>query len=182
MKDTQAALRAKADELLQAQSDVARLEDELKTAKARVEAIATHEMPEIMDDAEVSEFTMTDGTKFSIKESTFVNLKVENRAAFYAWCEANGLAGVIKSTIEIPFGVGDVDKADQLIALLGEGVELGEGADGVEKFQAGRTSKVEASTLRKLAKDRLAEGESWPEDLAPASIVKTVQVKAPKKK
>ena len=179
MKEVADAVRAKADELLAAEAEVARLEADLDNAKKRADSIA-REMPEIMEENEVAELTLTDGTKFVVKSSTFVNLTKDNRSAFYQWCEEHGLAGVIKTTISVPVGKGEIDKADQLIALLGEGVELTE--DGVVKFEAGRESKIEPSTLRKLANDRLEAGEDWPQDLAPISIVEKVEIKRPKKK
>lgn len=180
MQEVRKQIIEKADELRRAESEVLRIEAELKDAKADVERV-NHEMAEIMSDAELTKFAMEDGTEFSIKEQTFVNLKAEDRAAFYKWCEENGLGGVIKTTVEIPVAQGHLDEAQALVKLLGEGVQIGEDGAPV-RFEAGRTSKIEPSTLRKLAADRVEAGEVWPEHLAKISIVKTVKIKEPKKK
>lgn len=177
MKEVSNAVRDKAGELLAAQAEVARIEDDLKRAKERVETIAVHEMPEIMEDAGVEEFTTSDGVQFIRKESIFANLKAADRERFFAWCESNGCAGLIKSTVEIPFGRKELDVADALIGQLAKGVQVG---DESRAFRAGRTSKIEPTTLRKWAKDRLEAGDPIPEDLVKVQIVPKVEVKTKK--
>lgn len=162
----------KGKELVQVQRDIARLEDEIKAAKKREAEIADHEMPELMDEAEVKEFVTPAGRKVSIKEKIVVQLKEANRPAMFEWCRKNGLAGVVKNTIEVVMGQGR-EANDNTDALA----ELAEAA-GVELH---RKSKIEPSTLRRLARERHEAGEMWPEDIAPMTILRTVEIKEPKK-
>lgn len=169
MTTIQEKINEKSKDLLRGYSEIARLEDELKKAKAFVEGIEKHELPELMEEAELKEFVDTDDRKFTLSESVFVNLTVSNRREFFDWCRKNGLAGIIKTKVEIPFGAGEDEKAQELARKIQ--------ADG---FRTGIDVKIESSTLRATAKKRLESGDFWPEKLAPTTVVKSVKVKEPK--
>ena len=112
----------KAKEMVALEREIARLEDELKAAKTRHEVVSTQEMPEIMDEADVAEFVTPGGKKFSIKEQVFVALKAADRPKMFAWCRENGLAGVVKTSVEVAMGQGGEanDNADALVELANE--------------------------------------------------------------
>lgn len=160
----------KARELTRVKSEIARIEEELSTAKKYAESIENHDLPDLLEEAEMKEFVDLQGRKFSLKERVFVNLKAASRPAFFDWCRKNGLAGIIKTKVEVPFAAGQDEKADELMKAISE---LG--------HIAGKETKVESSTLRATAKKRLNSGDDWPEDIAPTTVMNVVEMKVPKK-
>lgn len=171
----QERLKKMATEARYYQIKIDQLEGELLETEAKLQDILDHDMPELMDEAGISEFKDSNGTKYTIKESCFVSLRNDNKEPFYQWCIDNHLEAVIKTTINVPLGKDRLDDADNLIEKLKGGLCIDD-SNCVKTFDAGRTSKIESQTLRKLANDRLTAGESWPEELAPATIVRRVKI------
>lgn len=131
-----------------------RLEKALKAVKGRIEDIEERQMPEVMDRLSLTDVTTTGGARVQLKESIHCSIPADKRERAYAWLRDNGEGGLIKTTVSVPFGVKEIDKADDLAKRLAE-----------EGMEAAEERKVEPSTLRAWAKRRLEEGHEVPEDL-----------------
>lgn len=99
-----AQLSAMAMEQKQAEAEVARLEEELKKAQAKLKDLSEHKIPELMDAAEVKEFTTKDGIKIKIVEKIRGSIPEANAPKAFAWLEEHGHDNLIKREFKIEFG------------------------------------------------------------------------------
>lgn len=128
------------------------LEQELKELNGRLNAIVLSELPEAMADLGLQDFTLADGTKIKINEFMRGSLPKEEIAKREAldWLKSNGLAGIVKTTVDFSFGVGEDNYAKNLIALAQEnGYEpvIGEGVNHMTLCKAGREKLALAEEL-----------------------------------
>jgi hypothetical protein len=97
-------LRKCAQEVLKADAEVARLEQELETAKAKQTHLVETVMPALMLKADSSDWTSADGINVAIEEQFFSHISEEHRAKAHAWLEKNKLGDYIKRQFIISFG------------------------------------------------------------------------------
>jgi hypothetical protein len=77
------------------------LEEHLKGVQARLDEIRKRLLPDAMrsvglvNAAGKGSFTLEDGSKVHLTNSTFFHVKAEHRADFYAWLRSNGNGGVV---------------------------------------------------------------------------------------
>jgi len=143
-----------ADELFDAEATVERLASELKAAQARVRQVAEVDIPELMDDLEMSEFKTKSGLRIEVVEKLSAKKLTQRHAAALDWLRENGQGGLVKTLVAIPFSAGSESDADALVEeLAGEG------------FAAAKNLEVHHSSLAAAIKSMLADGVDVPLDL-----------------
>lgn len=170
-KDQLLAITGMVDDYLDAQVDLAEAERIFKEKKKRVMRFEEHLIPEVMREAGMQEFTTTSGYKIKIKSDVRASIPKARESEAFKWLEANGHGGLIKRTVEIPFAMGEDDKAQELMDDLRE-----------REFSVGNKKKVESSSLRALLRRMLADkGQAVPMDVFGASEYDKAEVRSPKK-
>lgn len=143
-----------AELLVQQQSEVDRLDAQLKEAKQRLMRTEREDLPDLMSEAGLTEIQLEDGSRVTIKEEVDAKITDKTRSQALKWLLDNGFGGLIKTQVELAFGRGDHDTAtavrDRLAADY-DGVELKE--------------EVHHSTLKAFVKERMAAGDKIPMDL-----------------
>lgn len=139
-----------------AEAEVARLEEELKTAQARLRDIAEHQLPALMDEAEMSEFTTKDGIKISVKEVIRGSIPASNASKAFAWLEEHGHDNLIKREFKIEFGKDEEAWAKKFARDLAK-------RKRPLKVQLKRT--VNPRTLQAFVREQLEEGVDIPLNL-----------------
>lgn len=154
-----------ANALVQAESDVADLENQLKIAKERARVLREETVPGAMQELGLKDFTLASGQKLSVKQDVYASIPQETRAAAFAWLNQNGFSGLIKVGVQTDFGKGDADKAYVLFAELrdrGLPVQYGE--------------SVHPQTLKAFLREQIAKGSDVPLDLFGAHPVWTTKI------
>jgi predicted nuclease of predicted toxin-antitoxin system len=125
----------------------------------RIKELSERDIPDMMADLGLKEFTMRDGTKVVVKDDVFASVSRERMPQVVAWLRANNMAGIAKEEILV----------DQTPAMK-EQLTLKEVPFVIEHT-------IHASTLKAFAKERiLAESDpactiKFPRELFAVSVV-----------
>lgn len=131
------------------EQSVAQMEEDLKAAKAALNALKTGKIPDLMVEMGMSELVW-DGWKVKVGDFVSGSLPKEetSRAAAIAWLEQHEAGDLIKTEVSLSFGREDREAAVELAQQLE--------ADG---YAPTVESGVHAQTLASFARERLASGE-----------------------
>lgn len=152
--DGLARLSELANELFDAQTEVARISAELKAAQGTVKQLEETTIPELMDALGMDEFKTKSGLKVSVTDKLSAKKLTQAHAAALKWLRDNGQAGLIKTMVAVPFTAGHESEADELVEqLAGEGIA------------AQRAMEVHHSSLAAAIKSMLADGIDVPMEL-----------------
>ena len=141
------SLSSLGQDLYEAEEQIFLAANTLKVATAHRDNIANNLIPELMKELGVEEIKLTGGRKVSVKSILSATPLAADRPLVYAALEEQGAGALIKTTVSVPFGRGDEQKVMELLDVLQ--------ANG---YAGKLAKKVEAPTLKKHVKDRLAEG------------------------
>lgn len=98
-------LVAKAREQLEAEKKVAKLAEELQKETENLRRIAEYELPKLMEEAEVDDFSPRDtGLQIVVKETLRGSIPAANYGKALMWLEENGHENLIKREFKISFG------------------------------------------------------------------------------
>lgn len=144
------------------EASIAKAEEDLKTLNKNRERIAgghlcEGELPLAMQEAELTEFKMEDGTIITVAEELqppSMAAKSADREPMLKWLDANSLGDAIKNSITILF-----TKGDKNVPIIK--AELDKLKVAYEDF-----ATIHPSTLKALLKELLEKGDELPmEDL-----------------
>lgn len=160
--------------LLIRQSDrVAVLEQDLSDAKAAMVKTQREDLPEVMREFGLLDFTLSTGMKIEIKEDISCGITEDRKVEALRWLNEHGFGGLIKTVVSVEFGQGEIESAEELaIKLQGDGLP------------ATANEIVHASTLKSFIKEQLENGQSIPFNLFgvhPFSFAKIVTKKGARK-
>lgn len=139
----------------EAEAEVARCEEALKKAQEKLRDIAEHQLPALMDEAEVKECTTKDGIKVKIVEKIRGSIPAATAEKAFAWLEEHNHGKLIKREFKIEFSKGDEAWAKKFEADLRKRKKP-------LKFDIKRG--VHPSTLASFVTEQLQEGVDIPLD------------------
>ena len=82
-------------ELRELTDHVEEIEEQIKTAKQRIQILKTAAIPEAMEDADVSKLTVKGVGTISVKTEVYATILKEDRPRWYQWLRENGNADLI---------------------------------------------------------------------------------------
>lgn len=168
MSDLQ-TLSSLATELLTARAKLEALEQEAKTTAEQIRALEQDRIPDAMGEAGMTQFTTAEG--FTLSVDSVVRCGELKRTEGLDWLRENGHGGLIRCEVVVPFGVGQDEKARELVKTLA-GQELA----------AKQEAKVLWNSLASTIKTMMEKGEDVPLELLGAHIQRTTKVMEPKKR
>lgn len=115
-----ASIRAEAQNLLDAQANVARIEVELAAAEDVVKHLETKVLPDLMEKAEMENITCKDGVLVEIKPVLRASIPKENPEPAFAYLEEVKYGDVIKRQIVIEFNRGEEKWAAKFVRDLAQ--------------------------------------------------------------
>ena len=161
-----ASLSAAAQEMYEAEMEVLRCEQQLKDAQARLRDVSEKVLPDMMEDAGMSELVLSNGTRLKVEDKLTVTPLKANRPAVIEWLRTSGHGSKVKRNVIVSLGK-DADERER--ALLAE-LES-------EGFRDHRTEEwVEPSTLRAHVKRALEAGEEVDMELLNARLFKRAKI------
>lgn len=149
-----ASLSSLAHDLYLAETELAEAEKKVAAAKKRVMRIADEQIPELMAQIGIAEFTTSAGIKLSIKDVVRASIPVARRPEAHNWLKERGHGDMVKRTVLVAFARGEEERAAKLQEEL---TKKGHTVKDEEK--------VESATLRKFVREQLEAGEMIPLDL-----------------
>ena len=150
--------------------EINRLEDSLKQKKQDLKMLAEHDLPDLMQELNIRDFTLTNGSKVEIKDVITGSvpsqgaidrakgddkdeLRIRQQQCF-EWLRQNGGADLIKSNVEVQFGRNEDDACNEFTNEL-----------RARHMHYKRGVGVHPGSLNSFIKERLAEGKEVDLDL-----------------
>ncbi len=93
-----------AQEQLDAEAEVERCEEALKTAKEKLKQISWYKLPKLMDEARQEKCVAAGGIEIAVKEDVRASIPAANEAKALTYLESVNQAGMIKRQFIIEFG------------------------------------------------------------------------------
>jgi hypothetical protein len=140
-------LREKSEELSRMQADVKIVED-------RIQRISSELIPGLFDEIGLSQVSLADGARVSIKTDYSASITEAKKEACFAWLKSQNLDSVIKSKLEVEFKKGENERSEALREVL-DGMSL--------KYK--EKKGVHPQTLKALVKEQIQESVDFPQEL-----------------
>ena len=164
------AIAEMASRMLDLQDEINRTEELLKQQKQDLTKLAEQDLPDLMQELNVKDFTLRNGAKVQVddfisgtvpsagaidraKGDDRVNMEIRQQHCF-DWLRGNGAGDLIKNNVEVQFGRNEDDVCDEFA------IELNSRAINYK-----RSVGVHPSTLNSFIKERMSEGKEVPHDL-----------------
>jgi hypothetical protein len=144
------------DKLLELQKDIEASEEATKNLKKQYDKISSEVIPNILAEQGLQSLKLADGSSLEVSKKYSCTLPKDpaKKEAAYKWLRDNGLGDIIKNEVAVTFGVGEDNKAEQLLNLAAD--------NGYEPQQK---SKVEPMTLKALYRERVEAVLDMPSDV-----------------
>jgi flagellar hook-length control protein FliK len=140
-----------ANKQLKLASEVSELEADLKAKKEELRLTSEQELPDAMQQAGLTQITLSSGEKISINEFYNAHISKANQEKAYEWLVTNGHEGLIKNEVLLKFGREETEVVDQTVsALQSRGLSP-------EVRQS-----VHPSTLKAFVKEQITNGNDIP--------------------
>ena len=143
-----------AQEVSNWEGKVAELEEQLRTAKAKLLELTDRDLPDMMAEVGITNFTLADGSKLEVKQTYGARIPVAHRDAAFAWLKEKGHDDIIKNLVSVPFGRGEDSLATDFINLAQK-----------NGYAPDQKKEVHPQTLKAFVKEQLEKGQEVPMDL-----------------
>ena len=140
--------------LLDLQEQARRIEENLKSKNDEIRVLSEQEIPNLMQEAGVSEFKLADGSSVSIKPFYAAKIPVSKTDEAFQWLTGNGYGDLIKNTVSLNFGQSEDNVANSLVEDLKS-----------KGHNVSQKKKVEPQTLKAFVKEAIQNGQNVPMDL-----------------
>lgn len=166
-------LVALAEEMVRLEYAIADINDQLKSLAGLRRAIEESDLPEAMEAAGVTDFTLKDGRKVTTKLRTHTHISEDHQEGAFEWLRINGHDDIIKRMISVSFGKGEDKKAEALFAMLVK-------RKGLSDNSIVGKQTVHPQTLKSFVTKVLAAGEEIPHELfgihqVPVAVIGSVK-------
>jgi hypothetical protein len=164
-------IRQKAIELRDLYLEKQDIENSLKKANEQITNIERHELVDLFNDAGVTSVTVEpDGNHpgFIASRNTVYSAAIpeDKRLEAFQWFETNGHGDLVKSVIEIVFGMQEFEKRLRVMKLLDD--------NGIEYWN---NESVHHMTLKAFVKRELQAGHVLPADLLGSRVFDEIKIK-----
>ena len=140
-----------ANKQLKLATEVSELEADLKAKKEELRLTSEQELPDAMQQAGLTQITLSSGEKIAINEFYNAHISKANQEKAYEWLVTNGHEGLIKNEVLLKFGREETEVVDQTVsALQSRGLSP-------EVRQS-----VHPSTLKAFVKEQFTSGNDIP--------------------
>ena len=157
-----------ADQIVAKQTEVKTLEEDLKKAKAKLLKLTDEELPSAMQELNISEFKLGDGSQVTLKATYGARISEENRDAAFEWLRKRNEADIIKNTVTVRFNREQDNEAKALVADLVK-----------KEMVPEQKSEVHPGTLRSWAKQRIEDGKELDMNLFGVWVGQRAEIKRP---
>lgn len=151
---------------------IARLEEEVKAAKAKMREVVEGAIPDTLDDAYVEEFTLPDGRKLTTTLECIPQVKVEDEQKLWDWMIANGHEDKLKMTITIEYLIGQHEKARKVFEFLDKRIPN----------QVKMRTHIHDGTARAFGREVIEKGLALPPEATIFPLRKAKLLAAPRRK
>lgn len=150
---------------------IATIQMAVKMLTTDLDHIRRGDLPEMMLNLGMEEFTLAEGGSIKIKRDIAVNVKNENKPAFYSWMIKKGWQSLVKNKVIVDFPKEGRKSAKRFVKYLKRYyTERDKGITYNEK------EDIHSQTLKAHVKRELDKGTKFPEDLIQIVELKTAKL------
>jgi|19_taG_2_1085344.scaffolds.fasta_scaffold05962_3 hypothetical protein len=146
---------------------VEELEEELRRAKQDLRDVQEEQIPDIMMELGVTDVTLSDGRKLTIKEDLHCKIADKNRKEAHDWMIENGFGDIIKNQVVVNVETGNQEALNSLLGVLS--------SNQYEDYSL--KNNIHFQTLKKFVKENIEAGVDIPLNLFGVFMSKKAQIK-----
>ena len=146
---------------------VEELEEELRRAKQDLRDVQEEQIPDIMMELGVTDVTLSDGRKLTIKEDLHCKIADKNRKEAHDWMIENGFGDIIKNQVVVNVETGNQEALNSLLGILSN--------NQYEDYSL--KNNIHFQTLKKFVKENIEAGVDIPLNLFGVFMSKKAQIK-----
>ena len=117
-QDTLQTIKNFGDMLSSLSDIIERNEEVVAEAKKKFKEIAEHKLPELMNEIQIDELKLSDGSVIKKEEFVFSRIKIPETA--FSWLKEQGEEAIIDNVVGLKFGKGEDQSATDLMDWLSE--------------------------------------------------------------
>ena len=151
------------------EEELQNLELLVKKAKAELLKLTDEDLPNLILELGVRDFTLDDGSKVTIRTTYGAHIKPDNRDEAYAWLKQAGHDDIIKNIVSCRFGRGEDKEAMDFVQLAQS-----------QDLEVDQQRKIEPMTLKGFVRERVEAGDEFPMELFGAYIGQRATIRGPK--
>lgn len=155
-----------AERQLEEELQVVKLEEQLKQAKEALRQTSDVDLPNAMAEVGLSSFTLSNGTKISVKDEVYASIPKECQEKAFLWLRNHDFGSLIKNQIIAEFGKGEDEEAHEAAALLAE-----------HGWRPQQKESVHPMTLKAFIREQLTEGKEVPLEFFGATVISRAIIK-----
>jgi hypothetical protein len=141
------------NELLELQKQIIKCEDNLKNLRNDERLLSEKQIPDLMQQAGISELKLADGSSVKIRPSYHAKIADRNKSEAFTWLRNNNAGDIIKNDLTVSF----IRSEDNVATQVFEDLKRQVGSDRVTQKE-----KVESSTLRAFVREQIEAGKQIP--------------------
>ncbi len=149
------------------EKEIEEIEAVLSERKDQQRKLLEETVPNMLAELGMKDFTMSDGSKITIKPFYSASIKEENRAQAYEWLRENGYDDIIKNTVSVRFGRNEDQLCEALLNLLRE-----------QNYPVEQAQKIEPQTLKAWVREQVERGSAFPTELFGVHIGQKATIKS----
>jgi hypothetical protein len=148
-----------------------KLEAKLVEAKKEWRDIAEKELPNKMMECGISNYTLVDGSKISMKQEYYASIPKDNPDPAFMWLREHNLDGIIKNEVTVGFSKGEDALASEFAQWVAE-----------KGLRPEQKTTIHAMTLKAFVKEQMEKGVDIPVEAFGVYTVTRSKVELPKVK
>lgn len=152
--------------------EIADLENSLTQAKEALRRVMEQDLPEAMDEVNMTEFALDDGTKIKIKPFYAASIPAERKDEAFEWLKEHDFDSLIKADVSVSFGKGEFEIAQSFIQFIRGFNE--------KAIDPEYKENIHWQTLRAFVKEQIEGGKPLPLDMFGVFVGRKAELKLPK--
>lgn len=151
---------------------IADAENHLSGLKENLRRVMEQDLPEAMDEVNMTKFVLDDGTTVTVKSFYSASIPEDRKDEAFQWLKENDFDGLIKADVKVQFGKGEFEVAQSFLNFIRGFNE--KAIDPEYKEQ------VHWQTLRAFVKEQIEGGKPLPLDMFGVFVGRKAELKLPK--
>jgi len=147
-------------------------ENTVEMLKGQLRRIVEQDLPEVMDQAGMTSFTLEDGSKLTVKAFYSASIPEDRKEEAFDWLKENDFDGMIKADVKVSFGKGEFEIAQSFLQFIRGFNET--------VIQPEYKENVHWQTLRAFVKEQVEGGKPLPLDMFGVFVGRKAELKLPK--
>ena len=140
-------------DLASKQEEIKTAEEALKLLVEEADKISSEIIPNLLAEQGLASLKLADGSIVEVKKMYRCSVRKDFQADAFQWLRNNELGDIIKNVVSVGFGMGEDNKAEQMLSLAEQ-----------QGYQPEQKTTVHAGTLAALLRERIEAGLDMPSD------------------